>query len=233
MVHVPGVEAVEVVEAESVSPVVEGAGGAGLPCGSVVVLTDPGGHVSVLAKDFADGSATFGQDAGVAVVSGGNLGDAGECSGMMIASGNECGTRWAAEGGGVEAVVANAFGGEAVHRGGGNAPAEGAKLAETAVVDEDEKDVRRAFGGLHGLWELGGVGVEISAADLAGEMEVGAGEDVRCARSNGLGSCDRLHIRVRHLYPRSCGENRHQDSRWHLYEKTVTTCSHAGGPLIS
>ena len=57
------------------------------------------------------------QDARVAVVSGGNLGDAGECSGVMIASGNECGTRGAAEGGGVEAVVAKAFGGEAVHGG--------------------------------------------------------------------------------------------------------------------
>ena len=201
VVHVPGVEAVEVVEAESVGPVVEGAGGAGLPRGCVVVLTDPGGHVSVLAEDFADGAAAFGQDAGVTVVSGGNLGDAGECSGVMIASGDECGTRGAAEGGGVEAVVANAFGGETVHRGGGNAPAEGAKLAEAAVVDEDEKDVRRAFGGLHGLWELGGVGVEISAADLAGKMEVGAREDVGCASSGGLGSCDRLHVRFRHWFP--------------------------------
>ncbi len=198
VVHVPGIEAVEVVEAESVGPVVEGAGGAGLPCGSVVVLADPGGHVSVLAEDFADGAAAFGKDAGVAVVSGGEFGDAGECSGVMIASGDERGARGAAESGGVEAVVAKAFGGEAIHGGRGDAAAEGAELAETAVVDQDEQDVGRAFGGLHGFGELCGIGVEIGAADLAGEMEVGAREDVRCAGSGGLRSCDRLHVRFRH-----------------------------------
>ena len=70
MVHVPGVEAIEVVEAESVGPVVERPGGARLPCGSVVVLADPGGHVSVLAEDFTDGAAAFRQNARVTVVAG-------------------------------------------------------------------------------------------------------------------------------------------------------------------
>src|SRR5271154_1195792 len=77
VIHVSGIEAVEVVEAEAVGPVVEGAGGAGLPSWSVVVLADPGGHVSVLAEDFADRATAFGKDAGVAVVSCGCLCDAG------------------------------------------------------------------------------------------------------------------------------------------------------------
>ena len=119
----------------------------------------------------------------------------------MIASGDECGTRGAAEGGGVEAVVAKAFGREAVHRGGGDATAEGAVLAEAAVVDEDEEDVGRTLGGLHGFGELSWVGVEIGAADLPGEMEVRAREDVGCASSGGLRSCDRLHVRFRHSSP--------------------------------
>jgi hypothetical protein len=45
VVHVPGVEAVEVVETEAAGPAVEGPGGAGLPWGCVVVLADPGSRV--------------------------------------------------------------------------------------------------------------------------------------------------------------------------------------------
>ena len=181
MVHVAGVEAIEVVEAESVGPVVERPGGAGLPCRSVVVLADPRGHVAVLPQHFADGAAASRQNARVTVVAGRDLGDAGECGGVMIAAGDECGPRRAAEGGGVEAVVAKAFGGEAVHSRRRDAAAEGAELAEAAVVDQDEKDVWRAFGRLHRLWELGGVGVEIGPADLAGKMEIGPGQHIWCS----------------------------------------------------
>lgn len=47
------------------------------------------------------------------------------------------------------------------------------------------------FGGLHGFRELCGVGVEIGAADLAGEMKVGPREDVGCASSGGVRSYGR------------------------------------------
>ena len=70
VVHVAGVEAVEVVEPEAVGPAVERPGGARLPGGRVVVLADPGGHVAVLAEHLADRAAASRQDAGVAVVAG-------------------------------------------------------------------------------------------------------------------------------------------------------------------
>ena len=57
----------------------------------------------------------------------------------------------------MEAVVAKALGGEAVHGGRGDTSAKGAELAKATVVDEDQKDVGRACGCLHGLWELGRV----------------------------------------------------------------------------
>jgi hypothetical protein len=119
----------------------------------------------------------------------------------MIASGNKGGTRGATEGGGVEAIIANAFGGEAIHSGGGDTSTECAVLAEATVINKDEKDVGRAFGRLHRLWKLCWVGIEIGAADLTGEMEVGAWEDVGGGSSGGFRSCDWLHLGFRHSAP--------------------------------
>jgi hypothetical protein len=96
------------------------------------------------------------------------------------------------------AVVANTLSGEPIHSGRGDASAKSTELAEAAVINEDEEDVRRTFGGLDGFWKLRRVRVEISAADLAGKMEVGARQDVGCAGSGGLRSCGRLHVRFRH-----------------------------------
>ena len=63
VVHVAGVEAVEVVEPEAIGPAVERAGGARLPGRRVVVLADPGGHVPVLPQHLADGAGTARQHA--------------------------------------------------------------------------------------------------------------------------------------------------------------------------
>ena len=102
----------------------------------------------------------------------------------MIAASDQrspCGT---AQSSGVETVVAQAFRSEPVHGWRRNASTERAKLAETAVIDQDEQDIWRSAWGLDRLRKLRGIGVEISASNLAAEMEVRSGEYVRCAPLN-------------------------------------------------
>ncbi len=182
VVHVAGVETVEVVEPKPVGPAVERARGAGLPSGGIVVLADPGGHVAVLAQDLADGAAAPGQDAGIAVVAGGGLGDPGERRRMVIAPGDQGRSRRTAERRGVEVVEPQPLGRQPGHGRRGNAAAESAELAEAGVVDEHQQDVRRAFGRLHRGGKLRRIGVGIGAAHLAGEAEVGTRQNLRCSR---------------------------------------------------
>ena len=180
MVHVAGVEAVEVVEAQAVGPAVERAGRARLPGRRVVVLADPGGHVAVLTEDFADGAAASRKNADVAVVAGGELRDAGKRRRVMVAAGYERRARRAAERGRVKVVVAKAFRGQLVHRRRGDAAAERAVLTEPAIVDQDEQDVRRALRAPAPVCgNCARIGFEICAADLAGEMKIGPRKDRR------------------------------------------------------
>src|SRR5262245_62448677 len=53
-------EAVEVVEAQSLRPTVEGTGDAALPVGRVVVLAEPRCGVTVVLQDRPDGGRTAG-----------------------------------------------------------------------------------------------------------------------------------------------------------------------------
>jgi hypothetical protein len=89
VVHVAGVEAVEVVEPQSVGLAVERAGGARLPRGGGMVLADPGGYVSVLPEHLADGAAAVRQNTRVAFVTRGRFGDAAERRRMVVAAGDE------------------------------------------------------------------------------------------------------------------------------------------------
>src|SRR5207342_3745326 len=89
VVHVAGVEAVEVIEPQAAGPVVERPGRARLPGRRVVVLPDPGGHIPVLAQYFGDRARAAGDHAGVAVVAGrGLLNDAGRDR-VVVAAGEE------------------------------------------------------------------------------------------------------------------------------------------------
>jgi hypothetical protein len=63
---------------------------------------------------------------------------------VVVAAGEEAGTRWRAEGGGVEVRVAEPVGREAVEHRRVEVGAEAAELRETDVVEDDEEDVRRA-----------------------------------------------------------------------------------------
>src|SRR5262245_38210878 len=156
MVHVAGVEAIEVVEAEAVGPAVERAGGARLPCRRVVVLADPRRHVSVLPQHLADGPAAARQHAGVAVVARGRLGDAAERGGLVIAAGDERGAGRAAEGGRVEAVVAQPLGREPVHRRDGTPPPNVLNCPKPASSMRISTTLGAPFGACTGCGNWGG-----------------------------------------------------------------------------
>src|SRR5262245_23128107 len=104
MVHVAGIEAVEVVEPKAVGPAVERAGGAGRPGRRVVVFADPGGHVTVLPQHLADGAAIPRHHADVAAVAGSGLADRAERGRVVIAAGDERRPSRATKGGRVETV---------------------------------------------------------------------------------------------------------------------------------
>jgi hypothetical protein len=104
---------------------------------------------------------------------------------MMVATRDEGGPGRAAQGGRVEAVVAQPLGREPVHRGRRHAAAERAELAEPDIVEQDQDDVGRAFWRLHRLRELRRVGIEIGAPDGPGEVEVGPWQHARGTEARG------------------------------------------------
>jgi len=116
VVHVTCVEPVEVVESKPVCPAIERTSCARLPSGRVVVLSDPSCHVAVLPQDLANRAAASRQDARVAVVSCGRLGNACECRGMMISARYQRCSRGTTQRCRVEAVVPQPLGSKPVHR---------------------------------------------------------------------------------------------------------------------
>ncbi len=144
-----------------------------------MVLADPRRHVAVLSQHLADGAATSRQDAGVAVVAGRGLGDARERRRVVVAAGDQGGAGGAAQRGRVKLVVAQALGRKSVHRRRRNAAAERAVLAETAIVDQEQNDVRRTLRRADHLRKLRRIGVEVCPADLAGEAEIGPRQNGR------------------------------------------------------
>ena len=93
----------------------------------------------------------------------------------------------------MEAIESQAFGRQSVHRRRGSASAKRAELSEAGIVDQDQHDVRCVFRCLHGLRELRCIGLQISAADMALEVGIGTGQDLRCARGFGR---SRNHLRI-------------------------------------
>jgi hypothetical protein len=172
VVHVAGVEAVEVVEPEPVGPAVERAGGTGLPRRSVVVLADPSGHVAILAQHLADGAAASWQHARVPVVAGCGFGNDSGGGGVVVPAGDERRACWAAERRRMEAVVPQSLVGELLDGRRRDAAAKSAVLSESGVVKQDQHDVRRALRRLSRLRELRFVRVEDRPADAPIELKI-------------------------------------------------------------
>ena len=79
-------------------------------------------------------------------------------------------------------IVAQAFCGQLVHRRRRNAAAKRSELAEPAIVDEDEENVRRALRGLRGLGTL-----EAEDQSSAVEIEALAAAEMTKRRISAIG----------------------------------------------
>src|SRR4029079_8778515 len=106
---IAGVEAVEIVETQSAGPMIERTDLAGFPGGRVVVLSDPRGCIAVLPEDFRDGASALRNDARVAVITGRQFRDDAVPGDMMVAPREQRGARRRAQGGRMEARVAQAL----------------------------------------------------------------------------------------------------------------------------
>jgi hypothetical protein len=149
LVGVAADETVEVVEAHARRPLGEGSDLAGLIGRRVVILAKPARGVAVVAQDTADRGVFRADDAVVAGEAGGLLGNHAEADRVMVAPGNQRGTRRRAERGGEHPVVAQPVGRDAVHGRCRDDAAESARHGESGIVGHDQQDIGRAFGRHH------------------------------------------------------------------------------------
>ena len=145
LVGVAADEAVEVLEAHAGRPVVERPDLAGLEGRHVVVLAEPGGVVAVVDQHPPDRGLVLADDAVVAGIAGGLLGDDAEADRVVIAPGDQRGAGRRTERRGEHPVVAEAFAGNAIHGRRRDHAAERARHAEPGVVGDDQQHVGRAL----------------------------------------------------------------------------------------
>ena len=117
-------EAVETLEAAPERPAVVGPGRCRVFGGRQVPLPDAEGVVALLHQHLAEHAPVKGQDAVVAGVAGGGLGDRGQADRVVVAPGQDAAARRRAQGRGVHVGVAQAVGGQAVQHGRLDQPAE-------------------------------------------------------------------------------------------------------------
>src|SRR5258707_9818895 len=86
-------EPIEVIETLQRWPAVERAGDAGFPVGNLMILTNVFRAVAVLTQDFRDHRSALGNLAGIARIGIREFRDNSHAYGMMIATGQERGTR--------------------------------------------------------------------------------------------------------------------------------------------
>ena len=211
---VPAHEAVEVFEAHADRPLVEWTRRARLKRRRVVVLAEPRRTVAVVLEDLADRGLVLGDEAVVARVAGGLLGDDAEADRVVVAAGDQRCARRRAQCRRVEVCIAQPAGGDPVERRRRNHAAESARDAITRIVGHDQKHVRRALGRLDARRpiRLRSCG---RALDLAAELrrrrgELIAGDRRRRARRT-RSTADLL--RISKCRPQRDGCDQHQTRR--------------------
>lgn len=144
-------ETVEVIEAQAVRPLVEGAGLSRLVEGRVVVLAEPGGGVAVVLQDRPEGAGFLADHRVVAGETGGDFAHHTGAGHMVVAPGDQRRSRGRAERGGVEVGVTQARLGNPIQGRGRHHAAEGARCAKAAIVGHDQQHIGCAFG-RHYAW---------------------------------------------------------------------------------
>ncbi len=135
-------ESVEILEAHAGRPLVERSGLACHEGRRVVVLAEPRGVVAVVEQDPPDGRLVLGDDAVVAGKPGGLLGDHAKAGRVVVPPGDQRRAGRRTERCRMDVGVAQAFGGQLVHRRRRDDAAEGARYAEAGIVGDDQQYVR-------------------------------------------------------------------------------------------
>ena len=144
LVRLAADEAVEVLEPGSGRPLRERAHRARLPHRHLVALAELRRRVAVQLQRLGQRGGRVGADRVVARRRGGDLGDAAHADGVVVAAGQQRLAGRRAQRRGVEAVEAQAAGGESLGRRAADRAAERARGGEADVVDEHDQHVRRA-----------------------------------------------------------------------------------------
>ena len=139
-----GDETVEVVEAVPGRPAVERTHRRGLVGRCVVPLADRGRVVAVVPQHFGDRRRRFRDHAGVSIPIHRALGDRSIADTLVIAPGQKRGARRRADRGRVERVVADALVRKPGERRRVDLAAEGRRLPEADIIDQDDEHVRCA-----------------------------------------------------------------------------------------
>ena len=183
-------EAVELVESGARRPAIERSGHAHFPRRGLVILSERGRAVAVLAQNLGQRRDAERPRAGVARERRGDFHDRARVVRMVVAAGQQRHARGRAEGRGVKAVVLEPLAGKAVERRHGNGAAERARVAEADVIDQEDDDVGRALRRLHlePRRRLGVTRVELSGARIVG-LRYGKDRSVRPGRRRGWLGC--------------------------------------------
>src|SRR5262249_29182667 len=136
----------EIFKAETSRPLIEWSGGALLPVGDQVVLTEPRRVVAVAQEYVADGSCAPRNDRIIAGIAAGKLRNVAVADAVMIAPGEKCGTRRRAECGGVELIVANSLLVNPLQVRRRDRTTKGARGTEASIIGHDQQHVRSALG---------------------------------------------------------------------------------------
>ena len=138
-------EAIEILEAHAVRPLIERSGLGRLIEGRVVILAEPRGRVPVVLQDFTDGAVLLRDDRVVAREPRRDLAHHAEAVRVMVAAGDDRRARGRAERRGVEIGVTQAVLRDAIQGRGRDDATERPRRAEPAVVRHDEQHVGRAL----------------------------------------------------------------------------------------
>ncbi len=165
-------EAIEVLEAHAVRPLVEGSGLGRLIEGRVVILAEPRGRVPVVLQDGADGAVLLPDDRVVTRESRRDFAHHAEAGHVVVAPGDQCRARRRAERRGVEIRVTHPALRDAIEGRCRNDATEGARRAEPAVVGHDQQHVGRALR-RHDPWRPPGFRLRGLFLDHPAETRIG------------------------------------------------------------
>ena len=160
------VESVPIFKALAGRPTRERPDRRGLPVGRIVPFAPGRRAVAVFLQHLGHRRGFERPDAVIARKTGREFGDGAEADLMMVEAGQHRRAGRRADAGGVERVVAKAFARKLVEVGRRDRSAECAGMAEADIVEQDDDDIGRAFGGLEGLRKIGDR-VLVGLADLA------------------------------------------------------------------